>query len=114
MALLDDVIGGYGGAVTLNLDESPLVDELTDRLEVGCSPGDVGLTDPQHVGGRLVQLGEHLSTLEDHDTLGLAGNLRLDGLLGPECPVLCLPLPPLQDGLWDSWELSLHSHGYFS
>merc|ERR1712059_85427 len=69
-----------GGAVTLNLDESPLVDELTDRLKVGSSPGDVGLTDPQHVGRGLVQLHEHAvvdlpQSEQLEDLLHLGGNL---------------------------------------
>jgi len=40
---LDDVVGGDGGTVSINLDKSTLVDEVTDRLEVGASVGDVGL-----------------------------------------------------------------------
>merc|ERR1740128_1566621 len=35
-----------------------LVDEVTDRLEVGASVGDVGLTDSEHVLGGLVDLDE--------------------------------------------------------
>jgi len=56
---LDQVIGGDGGAVASNLDKSTLVDELTNGLQVGSSPGDVRLTDPEHVDGGLVQLDEH-------------------------------------------------------
>jgi len=40
---LNDVIGSDGSAVTSNLDVSTLVDQLADRLEVGCTPGNVGL-----------------------------------------------------------------------
>jgi len=31
-SILDDVIGSDGSTVSLNLDKSPLVDQLTDRL----------------------------------------------------------------------------------
>merc|ERR1719430_873485 len=35
-----------------------LVDQLANRLEVGCTPGNVGLADSKHVDGGLVQLDE--------------------------------------------------------
>jgi len=41
---LDQVVGGDGGAVASNLDKSTLVDELTNGLQVGSSPGDVRLS----------------------------------------------------------------------
>jgi len=40
---LNDVIGSDGSAVTSNLDVSTLVDQLANRLEVGRTPGNVGL-----------------------------------------------------------------------
>merc|ERR1711931_435629 len=58
-SLLNEVIGGDGGPVSSNLDKSPLVDKFPDGLEVRGSPGDVRLTDPEHVDGGLVQLDEH-------------------------------------------------------
>merc|ERR1719436_405386 len=62
----------------------------------------------------LVFLGELLSTLEDVGTLGFANNLGLNSLLGPEGAVLCLPLPPLQDGLRHCRQFTFHSHCGFS
>ena len=41
--LLDDVVGGDGDAAGVQLGESALVDQLANALQVGCSPGDVGL-----------------------------------------------------------------------
>ncbi len=41
--LLDDVVGGDRDAAGVQLGESALVDQLADALQVGCSPGDVGL-----------------------------------------------------------------------
>merc|ERR1712147_16287 len=77
---LDDVVGGDGGAVTINLDKPTLVDEVTDGLEVGASVGDVGLTDSEHVLGCLVDLDEDsvvdLSQPEElEDLLDLGGHL---------------------------------------
>jgi len=39
---LDDVIGSDGSTVSINLYVSALVDELANRLQVRCSPGNVG------------------------------------------------------------------------
>merc|ERR1712003_47911 len=58
-SLLNEVIGGDGGPVASDLDKSPLVDKFPDGLEVRSTPGDVRLTDPEHVDGGLVQLDEH-------------------------------------------------------
>jgi len=55
--LLDDVVG-EGASPTLKLSVAALVDELADRLEVGITPGDVGIGDTQHAQRRLVQLDE--------------------------------------------------------
>ena len=41
--LLDDVIGGDGCTAGIKLGKSTLVDQLANALQVGCSPGDVGL-----------------------------------------------------------------------
>merc|ERR1740116_300329 len=62
----------------------------------------------------LVLLSELLSTLEDVSPLGLASNLGLNSLLGPESAVLCLPLPPLEDSLRHCRQFTFHSHADFS
>jgi len=41
--VLDNGIGGDRSAVPINLSISPLVYQLSNRLEVRCSPGNVGL-----------------------------------------------------------------------
>jgi len=41
---LDDVIGSDGSTVSINLYVSALVDELANRLQVRCSPGNVGFS----------------------------------------------------------------------
>ena len=41
--LLNEVVGGDGSALAIDLDESSFVDELADALHVGGSPCDVGL-----------------------------------------------------------------------
>merc|ERR1719410_594105 len=56
--LLDNVVAAQGGTLSVHLGESPLVDQFPHRLEVGGSPGDVGLADPQHVRCGLVELDE--------------------------------------------------------
>jgi len=40
---LNQIIGGDGGAVAVDLDKSTLVHQLAHRLEVRSSPGDVRL-----------------------------------------------------------------------
>merc|ERR1719278_2000613 len=57
--LLNDVVGRDWSSVTVHLDESALVDQLTNRLQVRSSPGDLRFADAQHVQGGLVQLDEH-------------------------------------------------------
>ena len=41
--LLDDVVRGDRDAAAVELGESALVDQLANALQVGSSPGDVGL-----------------------------------------------------------------------
>lgn len=53
-----EVVGDWD-ALTLMLDESAFVDQMTHRLQVGISPGNVGLYNAEHVNGGLVQLNEH-------------------------------------------------------
>jgi len=40
---LHQVVGGDSSAVAIDLDETALIHQLAHRLEVGSSPGDVGL-----------------------------------------------------------------------
>jgi hypothetical protein len=40
---LDEVVGGDGCAVAVDLDEAALVDQLADRLEVRSAPRNVRL-----------------------------------------------------------------------
>ena len=42
---------------------------------------------------------------KDKDITYLLCNLRLEGLFSSECPALCLPLPLLQNSLWDCGKL---------
>jgi len=55
--LFDNFVG-EGASSSLELAISALVDELTDRLEVGITPCDVRIGDTQHAQRRLVQLYE--------------------------------------------------------
>merc|ERR1712019_179312 len=103
--VLDDVVGGDWSSVSVNLDKSTLVDEIANSLQVGAPVGDVGLADPEHVGGGLVHLDEdsvvdlpqseeleHLLDLggdlvdttdpHDEDQLGLSGDVVVTVLLG--------------------------------
>ena len=41
--LLDEVVGGDGGAASIDLGEAALVDQLADTLQVGGTPSNVGL-----------------------------------------------------------------------
>ena len=41
--LLDDVVGSDGCPLAVQLDESTLVNQLADRLQVGGTPCDEGL-----------------------------------------------------------------------
>lgn len=57
-ALNNKVIGDWH-TLAVVLDIAALVDQLADGLQVGVAPGDVGLSNAQHVDGGLVQLDEH-------------------------------------------------------
>lgn len=50
---LNDVIAGEGDAASTGLGETSLVDKISDTLQVGVAPGNVWLTDAQHVQGSL-------------------------------------------------------------
>jgi len=100
----DDVIAGDGGSVSSDLDETSLVDQLTDSLQIWGSPGDLRLADPEHVESGLVQLDEHavvdlakteqlesllnlggdlVDTTNSHDEgkLGIGGDIEVSSLL---------------------------------
>merc|ERR1712117_911241 len=110
-ALLDDVVGSDGRSATVLLDEPALVHQLADRLESGRSPGDVGLANPKHVDGGLVQLDEDtvvdLSETEELESLLDLGSDLVDTtdaddkgvlVLGRNVEVaLLLGLPPQPD-----------------
>ena len=57
--LLDDGVVRERDAAPLDLARAALVDQLLDGLDVGVAPRDVGLDEPQHVDGGLVDLDEH-------------------------------------------------------
>mmetsp|Transcript_33672 Transcript_33672/g.95271 ORF Transcript_33672/g.95271 Transcript_33672/m.95271 type:complete len:306 (+) Transcript_33672:36-953(+) len=61
--LLNDSVVGERDPVLVDLAVAALVDQLTDGLEVGEAPGDVGLHIPQHVHGSLVD--PHEDTVVD-------------------------------------------------
>merc|ERR1719433_1315613 len=42
--ILNDVVGGDGSSVSIDLDKSTFVDEITNSLQVGTPVGDVGLS----------------------------------------------------------------------
>merc|ERR550517_456926 len=102
---LDDLVGSDGSAITIDLDKPTLVDQVTHGLQVGAAVGNVGLADPEHVGGGLIHLdedavvdlpqseelenppdlGRHLvDTTDPHDEsqLGLSGDIVVTVLLG--------------------------------
>jgi len=56
--LLDQVVGGDGSPLAVNLDEPTLVDQLANGLQVRRTPGDVGFANPKHADGGLVELDE--------------------------------------------------------
>lgn len=57
-SLLDDAVVSDGHTATIDLSETTLVDQIVDRLEVGVSPGNVGLDNTEQRKGGLVQLNE--------------------------------------------------------
>merc|ERR1719378_425801 len=66
--LLDDVVGSDGCPLAVQLNESTLVNQLADRLQVGGTPCDEGFANPQHVDGGLVDLRSDLvNTTNPHD-----------------------------------------------
>jgi hypothetical protein len=120
--LLNNGVVGKGNALLVDLSVSALVDELTDRLEVGVTPGDKGLDDLEHLNGCLGQADEDtvvdldkteeleglallgvnlVDTLDaDHKgKLGLGGNVERTLLLGNtlEADLLALSIAVLLD-----------------
>jgi len=78
--LLDDLIVSEGNTLTLNLTMTTLVDEFTDRLQVGLTIGNVRLDKLQHLNGWLGKLNKDTvvdltETEELHDLARLGGQL---------------------------------------
>ena len=78
--LLDDLVGGEGKALVVDLAVATLVDKLTDGLEVWLAVGDVGLDETEHLLGGAGDLDEDtVVDLEEAEELqnlaGLGGDL---------------------------------------
>lgn len=82
--LLNDGVVGKSDALLVDLTVTTLVDELTDSLEVGVTPGDEGLDDLQHLNGGLGQTDEDtvvdLEKTEELEGLALLGVNLVDTL----------------------------------
>jgi hypothetical protein len=78
--LLDDRVVGQGDALLVDLTVSALVDELTNRLQVGLTVGDVGVDELEHLGGGLGQANKDSvvdleKTQQLEDLAGLGGDV---------------------------------------
>lgn len=82
--LLNDGVVGKRNALLVDLAVTALVDELTHRLEVGVTVGDVGLDDLQHLDGSLGELDEDavvdLEKTKELEGLALLGVNLVDTL----------------------------------
>jgi len=82
--LLNDGVVGKSDALLVDLTVTTLVDELTDSLEVGVTPGDEGLDDLEHLNGGLGQTDEDtvvdLEKTEELEGLALLGVNLVDTL----------------------------------
>jgi hypothetical protein len=82
--LLDNGVVGKSNALLVDLTVTTLVDELTDSLEVGVTPGDEGLDDLEHLNGGLGQADEDtvvdLEKTEELEGLALLGVNLVDTL----------------------------------
>jgi hypothetical protein len=82
--LLDNGVVGESNALLVDLTVTTLVDELTDGLEVGVTPGDEGLDDLEHLNGGLGQADEDtvvdLEKTEELEGLALLGVNLVDTL----------------------------------
>jgi hypothetical protein len=82
--LLDNGVVGKSNALLVDLTVTTLVDELTDSLEVGVTPGDEGLDDLKHLDGGLGQADEDtvvdLEKTEELEGLALLGVNLVDTL----------------------------------
>merc|ERR1712213_126557 len=102
--LLDDVVGGDGDTLAIDLGESTLVDQLLDGLQVGETIGNVRLHKTQHLNGGSVESDEggvvnlekteqlkNLASLgvysvdtantDNNSDLGLGGNVEVASVL---------------------------------
>lgn len=78
--LLNDGVVGDGDALPVDLGETALVDQLTDRLQVGLTPGHVGGNELEHLLSSVGQLDEDTvvdlqQTEQLHDLARLRGNV---------------------------------------
>jgi len=82
--LLDNGVVGKSDTLLVDLTVTTLVDELTDSLEVGVTPGDEGLDDLEHLNGGLGQADEDtvvdLEKTEELEGLALLGVDLVDTL----------------------------------
>ena len=77
--LLNDLIVGKSDALLVDLSVAALVDELTDRLEVGVTVGNVRVDDGEHLLGGLGELDEGtVVDLEETEELEDLAGLRSD------------------------------------
>lgn len=79
-ALLDELIVGEWDALLVDLAISTLVDELTNRLQIGIAIGNVWVDDGKHFSGSLGETDEDTivdlkETKKLKDLAGLGGNL---------------------------------------
>lgn len=83
-AVLDDVVGGDGNALLVDLGVTALVDKLTDGLQVGVSVRNEGLDNLQHLAGGLGEADEDsivdLEETEELEGLALLGVDLVDTL----------------------------------
>jgi hypothetical protein len=103
-SLLNDIIGGDGNTLSINLGKSALVDQLANGLQVGVAIGDEGLNQTEHLDGWGVKTHESgvvdleeteklknfasfgvntidTSDADDDSELGLSGNIEVSSLL---------------------------------
>merc|ERR1719414_108523 len=96
--LFDHVVGSDGFTVTIDLDMSPLVNQLTNRLQVWASPGYVWLTDSKHVQGGLVQF-------DKNAIVDLSQSEQLQNLLDLGCNLVDTTNPHDKGKLSITWDV---------
>jgi len=77
--VLDQLVVGQGNSLLFDLSIAPLVDELSNGLEVGVAVGDVGVDDSQHLLRGFGQANENtVVDLEESEKLEDLSRLRGD------------------------------------